>query len=444
MGHSKYKDKKVIVLGYGRSGRSAVNTMIRFGANVVLTTNEIFADESIRQLLKGQGVEIVDGHHPMSLLNDAELIIKNPGIPYTIDFIQEAEKRGIPIITEVELTKDITDAGIIGITGTNGKTTVTHLIGEMMANDNKKPIICGNIGYPASEAAFEADADNVLVMELSSFQMMGVRTFKPDVAVLTNIYEAHMDYHSSKEEYVNAKLSLLKNLTESDLIVFNAQQKFFLDNYQGPADIKYFSGEGHADAYIKDGCICFEDTELINIDNVLLRGSHNYENILAAIIAVKQFGVSDDAIIKTLKAFGGIPHRMEYLGIIDGVKYYNDSKATNNLATSFALDSFEVPTVWIAGGLDRGQSFEELSRHSGHVKHLIAYGETAEKLSGFAKTQNIGVSLAENPYHAVLEAKDIAEDGEIVLFSPACASWDQYKDYEARGDHYKEGFHKIY
>ena len=444
MSHIKYKDKKVIVLGYGRSGRSAVNTMIRFGANVVLTTNEIFADESIRQLLKGQGVEIVDGHHPVSLLNDAELIIKNPGIPYTIDFIQEAQRRGIPIITEVELTKYITDAGIIGITGTNGKTTVTHLIGEMMTNDNKKPILCGNIGYPASEAAFEADEDSVLVMELSSFQMMGVKHFKPDVAVLTNIYEAHMDYHSSREEYVNAKLSLLDNLDASDLIVFNAQQKSFLDTYDGPAEIKYFTGEGRADAYIEDGYICFENTKLMNIDNVLLRGSHNYENILAAIIAVKQFGVSDSAIVKTLKAFGGIPHRMEYLGIIDGVKYYNDSKATNNLATSFALDSFRVPTVWIAGGLDRGQPFDDLKKHVEHVKHLITYGETAERLTEFAKIENIEVSLAENPYHAVLAAKELANAGEIVLFSPACASWDQYKDYEARGDHYKEGFHKIY
>lgn len=444
MSHNKYKDKKVIVLGYGRSGRSAVNTMIRFGANVVLTTNEVFADESIRQLLKGQGVEIVDGHHPVSLLNDAELIIKNPGIPYNIEFIKEAEKRDVPIITEVELTRDISGADIIGITGTNGKTTVTHLIGEMMGNDNKKPILCGNIGYPASEAAHEADDDSVLVMELSSFQLMGVDTFKPDVAVITNIYEAHMDYHSSKEEYVNAKLSLLSNLDETDSIVFNGNQKSFLDGCDSGAEIKYFTGGDGADAYIKDGFIYFENTRLINIEDVMLRGSHNYENILAAIIAVKQFGVSDGAIIKTLKEFGGIPHRMEYLGNIKGVKYYNDSKATNNLATSFALDSFEVPTVWIAGGLDRGQSFDDLKPHIKHVKHLIAYGETAQTLSDLAKAGNIAVTTAENPYQAVLQANELAEDGEVVLFSPACASWDQYKDYEARGDHFKSGFHKIY
>src|SRR5699024_6839839 len=179
------------------------------------------------------------------------------------------------------------------------------------------------------------------------------------------------------------------------------------DAYSGPAEIKYFTGEGRADAYIEDGCIFFEDTKLINIDNVLLRGAHNYENILAAIIAVKQFGVSDSAIVKTLEEFCGIPHRMEYIGIIDGVKYYHDSIATNNLATSFALDSFEVPTVWIAGGLDRGQPFDDLKKHVSHVKHLIAYGETAELLRRFAKTENNEVSIDEHPYHKVLAAKEL-------------------------------------
>src|SRR5690625_1695878 len=221
MKSDKYTDKKVIVLGYGRSGRSAVNAMLDFGADVTLTTNEIFTDEKTRQMLAGQGVEIVDGHHPVSLLNGADLIIKNPGIPYTIEFIKEAQKRGIPIITEVELTGEITDAPVIGITGTNGKTTVTHLIGEILKNDGRKPILCGNIGYPASEAAREADDDNILVMELSSFQLMGVDTFKPDVVLFTNIYEAHLDYHTDRQEYVEAKLSLLKNLGQDDMVIFN-------------------------------------------------------------------------------------------------------------------------------------------------------------------------------------------------------------------------------
>ena len=439
-----FKNKRVIVLGYGRSGRSAVSALVSLGADVVLTTNEVLADERVRQTMKGWGVEIVDGHHPSSLLNDAQVIVKNPGIPYGIGFLQEAEKRGIPIITEVEIAGHISEAPIIGITGTNGKTTVTHLIGEMLTHSGLSPILCGNIGYPATSAAKEAGRDDILVMELSSFQLMGIMDFKPDTAVITNIYEAHIDYHGSVEAYEAAKLNLLRNMGQEDKLVFNGMQKEKLDKLDHAVDVEFFSVEGEAAACIKEGMITCKGRPLIHVDDVKLLGGHNHENILAAVIAAKMHGATDEGIVKTLTTFGGIPHRMEYLGAVRGADYYNDSKATNNLATSFALDSFEAPTVWIAGGLDRGQSFDELSKHAGRVKHLVAYGETAKRLSEFARMQNIGVSLAENPYHAVLEAKEIAEDGEIVLFSPACASWDQYKDYEARGDHYKEGFHKIY
>ena len=438
----KYKDRKVIVLGYGRSGKSAVSMMLHLGADVTLTTNEVFADEEARMTLERQGVEIVDGHHPISLLNDADLIIKNPGIPYTIEFIKEAQKRGVPIITEIELTGALTEAPVIGITGTNGKTTVTHLIGEMLKNDGKKPILCGNIGYPASEAAYEAASDNILVMELSSFQLMGVDDFKPDVALFTNIYEAHLDYHLDKQEYVEAKLSLMKNLGGGDTVIFNGAQKDMLAKQDVQAEVKFFN-DSNSEAYIRGASIYWKDERLLGLEEVLLKGSHNYENIIAAIMAADEFGVGKDAVIKTLKEFGGIPHRMEYLGSVNGVKYYNDSKATNNLATSFALRSFEVPTVWIAGGLDRGQTFDELTQYTAHVKHLVAYGETEEKLTDWARTLNIETTTAGDPYDAAGIAAGVAAPGEVVLFSPACASWDQYKDYEARGDHFKEGFHKI-
>ena len=442
MNTRKYKDRKVIVLGYGRSGKSAVSMMLHLGADVTLTTNEVFADEEARMTLERQGVEIVDGHHPISLLNDADLIIKNPGIPYTIEFIKEAQKRGVPIITEVELTGALTEAPVIGITGTNGKTTVTHLIGEMLKNDGKKPILCGNIGYTASEAAYEAASDNILVMELSSFQLMGVDDFKPDVALFTNIYEAHLDYHSDKQEYVEAKLSLMKNLGGGDTVIFNGAQKDMLAKQDVQAEVKFFN-DSNSEAYIRGASIYWKDERLLGLEEVLLKGSHNHENIIAAIMAADEFGVGKDAVIKTLKEFGGIPHRMEYLGSVNGVKYYNDSKATNNLATSFALRSFEVPTVWIAGGLDRGQTFDELTQYTAHVKHLVAYGETEEKLTDWARTLNVETTTAGDPYDAAGIAAGVAAPGEVVLFSPACASWDQYKDYEARGDHFKEGFHKI-
>src|SRR5699024_3218298 len=195
--------------------------------------------EAVLEELRKETVQIVDGHHPTHLLNDADLIVKNPGIPYRIPFLQEAIERNVPIITEVELAYELHKKEIIGITGTNGKTTVTTLIGEMLTDETHHPILCGNIGYPAAEAVLNDDSEN-LIMELSSFQLMGIIDFKPNIAVITNIYEAHLDYHKDATEYRNAKLSLLKNMTEDDLVIFNLAQKDILNSIDCKAPIKYF------------------------------------------------------------------------------------------------------------------------------------------------------------------------------------------------------------
>lgn len=435
--------KKVIVLGYGRSGKSAINALLSLGADILLTTNEVIPDDKVRQTLLGLGVEIVDGHHPASILNDADLIVKNPGISYRIPFLEEAVHRNVPIITEVELSYHISEAPIIGITGTNGKTTVTHLIGEMLERAGRKPVLCGNIGYPATRAAMEATSDNVLVMELSSFQLMGVYDFRPDVAVYTNIYEAHLDYHASKEEYVQAKLALLAKMTEDDTLVFNGDQEELISHLNITGPVEYFSASGGADASIEDGVLTLKADGLIHVDDILLKGSHNHENILAAVLAVSGFDVPREAVIDTLKTFGGIPHRMEYLGTLNGVRVYNDSKATNNLATSFALKSFKNPVIWLAGGLDRGQSLDELIPHMERVKHIITFGETEDKFKALGDKTGIAVTGTDSPYSAVRLAAKQAKETEVILFSPACASWDQYKDYEARGNHFKEGFFSL-
>ena len=305
MEKAQFENKNVIVLGYGRSGRSAVSALVSLGANITLTTNEIIADEKIRQTLKGWGVEIVDGHHPTSLLNDAGLIVKNPGIPYTIPFLETAAERGIPIITDVELAYHMSPAPIIGITGTNGKTTVTHLIGEMLERSGLSPILCGNIGYPASEAVREATREDILVMELSSFQLMGIKDFRPDTAVFTNIYEAHIDYHGSREAYVQAKMNLVSNMDASQTVIFNGRQKEMLAGHSGMA-VEYFAAEGDYDACIKDGMVVHKGTPLISLDEVKLQGAHNHENILAAIRG-QNHGASDAGIRETLLHFGSIP-----------------------------------------------------------------------------------------------------------------------------------------
>lgn len=436
--------KNVCVLGFGRSGNSAIDILHALGANITLTTNEVIADDETRRRLLNKDVEIIDGHHPLSILNDTSLIVKNPGIPFSIPFLEAAVSRDIPIITEVDLAGIIAKSPIIGITGTNGKTTVTHLIGEFLLAGGKRPLLCGNIGYPASKAAMEATEEDILVMELSSFQLMTLRDLKVDVAVYTNIYEAHLDYHKTSSSYQAAKLNLLKHLKDDHLVVFFETQKDMVKNLIDSKNVQYFSLHGQTgDVQVIDGEIVYKGESIIRVSDVKLKGLHNLENILSSILAVKHFDVDNSAIREVLKAFSGIPHRMELVQAINNVQYFNDSKATNNLATSFALQSFESPVIWIAGGMDRGQSFDELIPYLTHVKYILAYGETAEKLSAFAMRLNIPVTIVENPYDAVIESKNIAVAGDTVLFSPACASWDQYKDYEVRGNHFKDAIYQL-
>lgn len=440
---SGYKNKNVIVLGYGRSGKSAVNALVSLGANVTLTTNEVFSDDEAEQKYHAWGVEIVDGHHPSNLLNRADLIVKNPGIPYSIPFLKEAEERSIPIITEVEIAHHLSEAPIYALTGTNGKTTCTHLLGEMLEQNGDSPVLCGNIGYPATDAAMEASADDTLLMELSSFQLMGIGEFRPNIAVITNIYEAHLDYHGSVEEYRHAKLEIFKNMTEQDLLIFNKKQAYMLDGLDIKCRIQFFDADKEADAYVQDGNFIVHGEAVMPVKDVVLKGAHNIENILATLLVAAAHGVDKEAVKRTLSVFSGISHRLERLGAVDDVIYYNDSKATNNLATTFALKSFDTPVIWLAGGLDRGQSLDELMQYAGHVKRIVTFGETAPKFEALARKLNIPSETTENPYTGIELAQRQAVSGDTVLFSPACASWDQYKDYERRGDHFKEGFAKL-
>lgn len=441
--YSGYENKNVIVLGYGRSGKSAVHALVNLGANVTLTTNEVFSDEEAAQKFNAWGVEIVDGHHPINLLNRADLIVKNPGIPYTIPFLLEAKTRNIPVITEVEIAHHLSEAPIYALTGTNGKTTCTHLLGEMFEQDGGSPILCGNIGYPATDAATEAGPSNSLLMELSSFQLMGIEEFRPNIAVITNIYEAHIDYHGSVEDYRSAKLNIFKNMTENDLLIFNAKQAYMIEKMNIKCRIQYFNSDEVADAYSDGENLIVHGEKIMSINDVVLKGEHNVENILATLLVASAHGVSTDAIKRTLHTFSGIPHRLERLGSIDGILYYNDSKATNNLATSFALKTFDTPVIWLAGGLDRGQSLDYLMQYADNVTRIVTFGETAPKFEALARKLNIPVEFTENPYTAVEQAHKHAVSGDTILFSPACASWDQYKDYERRGDHFKEGFAKL-
>jgi UDP-N-acetylmuramoylalanine--D-glutamate ligase len=444
----KYENKKVLVLGLAKSGVSAASLLHKLGAFVTVNDYKPLSENPEAQNLLDEGIKVICGGHPLELIDEGfELIVKNPGIPYDNPLVERALKKGIPIITEVELAYEICEAEFIGITGTNGKTTTTTLIFEMLKEGGKAPLIAGNIGKVASEVVQQATKANDIVIELSSFQLMGIDKFCPKIAVLTNIYDAHLDYHGTKQEYVNAKAQLIKNQTKTDYFVYNADQ----DEVVAIAN----SGKGmhvpfsttrkvSIGAYIENGWLMFQTERIMPVKEIRLPGQHNLENILAAVAVVKLKGVSNDAIYRVLTTFSGVKHRTQFVKELNGRAFYNDSKATNILATQSALKAFNQPVILLAGGLDRGNNFDELVPAMKNVKALITFGQTAQKIADAGNKAGIEtIRRVDNVEEAVPVAYELSSPGDVILLSPACASWDQYKTFEVRGDIFIEAVHKL-
>jgi UDP-N-acetylmuramoylalanine--D-glutamate ligase len=439
-----YHHKKILVLGLAKSGVTAAALLHRLGAFVTVNDKKPFSENPEAQGLLEQGIKVICGEHPVELLDEGfELIVKNPGIPYENPMIQTALDKGIPVITEVELSFQISEAPFIGITGTNGKTTTTTLIFEMLKAGNKKPLIAGNIGTVASGVAEEATRENTIVIELSSFQLMGVAAFNPKIAVITNIYDAHLDYHGSKEAYIKAKANITKNQTEDEYLIVNADQNETIEiARQSKAQIIPFSTKKIVDngAYIREGWVWFRGEKVVAVEKV----ATNIENILCAVAAAKLSGVENSAISQVLKSFTGVKHRLQFVAERAGRKFYNDSKATNMIATINALTAFDTPVILLAGGLDRGNEFDDLIPYLQNVKVLITFGQTAPKLERVGKLAGIKkIERVDNVDKAVPVAFAYSEPGDVILLSPACASWDQYKTFEVRGDIFIEAVHKL-
>lgn len=445
---TKFQHKKVLVLGLAKSGASAASLLHKLGAFVTVNDKKPLQENPQAQDLLEQGIKVITGSHPIELLDEGyEYIVKNPGIPYSNPLVRGALERGIPVLTEIELAYLISKAPIIGITGTNGKTTTTTLIFEMLEKDGKRPLIAGNIGKVASKVAQKATEENIVVMELSSFQLMGIETFRPHISIITNLYEAHLDYHGTKEEYAKAKANITRNQTEDDYLIINGDQEELIEltKFSKAKKVLFSTKRVIEDgAYIQDGIVYFRGEKLIDTEEIALPGSHNLENILAAVAAVKLAGGGNEAIRNVLKVFAGVKHRTQYVGEVNGRKFYNDSKATNTLATKAALSAFQSPIILLAGGLDRGNGFDDLIPYLKNVKAVITFGQTAEKISETARKAGIKTIVhAENVSDAVPKAYQLSEKGDIILLSPACASWDQYKTFEQRGDIFIEAVHRL-
>ncbi|MCZ2257112.1 UDP-N-acetylmuramoyl-L-alanine--D-glutamate ligase [Sporosarcina sp. G11-34] len=437
----QFKHKKILVLGLAKSGYAAAKLLHSLGA--VVTVNDSSPEEGNEEAaaLRSENIHVICGGHPPDLLEeDFSLVIKNPGIPYSNPIIVEAIEKGIPVWTEIELAYRISEAPIIGITGSNGKTTTTTILFHMLSIGHKKPLIAGNIGTVSCEVAEKAKADEIIVLEASSFQLMGIEKFRPNIAIITNIYDAHLDYHGTSAAYAAAKAAITSQQREDDFLIYNADQDEIKKiAMESKAILIPFSVLGMKEIGISvdETYIYWNGVPFIKRSFIKLPGLHNLENILSATAAAILSGCDKEAIENVLSSFTGVRHRMQYVKELRGRKYYNDSKATNTLATKSALAAFDAPTILIAGGLDRGHSFEELRPFMGNVKAVVTIGETKERLSEFATSCGVEeIVYATTMENAVQLAHSLSEEKDIILLSPASASWDQYASFEIRGDEF--------
>ncbi|MCZ2258872.1 UDP-N-acetylmuramoyl-L-alanine--D-glutamate ligase [Sporosarcina sp. G11-34] len=435
----QFKDMKILILGLAKSGYAATKLLHTLGADVTVNDASPYEGNAEAMELRSEGIRVICGGHPDGLLEEGyELIVKNPGIPYSNPVVMEAVRKGIPVWTEVEIASRISEAPIIAITGSNGKTTTTTILYHMLNAAKKQPLIAGNIGTVSCAVAEKATAGNVIVLEASSFQLMGTDSFRPTIAIWTNVYDSHLDYHGTSAEYIKAKAQISKNQHADDYLIYNADQEELRAFAAQSSAIKVpFSLKEKLEIGISadESEIYWNGEPYINRKIIKLPGQHNLENIMSATAAAILSGCDKDSIESVLSSFAGVKHRMQFVKELKDRKFYNDSKATNTLATKSALAAFDTPIVLLAGGLDRGHTFEELRPFMGNVKAVVTLGETKNRFAEFASSCGVQMIIhSKDMEDAVKQADTISQKGDTVLLSPSCASWDEYQSFEIRGD----------
>lgn len=436
---------RIVVLGGGESGFGAAFLAKKKGLEVFLSDQGLIRD-NYKQLLIENGIEFEEGKHSEEKILNADWIVKSPGIPKKADIIFKIHQKGIRLSSEIEFASEFTNAKIIAITGSNGKTTTTSLIYHILKNDQLNVGLGGNIGKSFAKQVADESYD-YYVLEVSSFQLDDIQNFRPYISLLLNLSQDHLDqYNYNYEEYALAKFRITENQENDNFFIYNRDDEMSMNLLERlsikakmlPFTIKDKVSEG---AYATEDKIFVKLKEefSMKIDDLSLVGKHNVANSLAASIASKILNISNESIRNSLMTFQAVEHRLEMVTEIDGVKYINDSKATNVNATYFALESMKAPTVWIVGGTDKGNDYTEIEELvKKKVKAIVCLGLDNQKIIDFFRDKKEFIYDTSSMADAVKICKSIAEKGDIVLLSPCCASFDLFRNYEDRGTKFKE------
>lgn len=435
-----YKNQKILILGMARSGYEVAKLLHDYNNEIIITDTKE-QDKTNVEELTNLGIKVIITSEQADILDATfSCLVKNPGIKYDNPVVVKAKELGINIVNEVEVAYSFMnkEVNIIGVTGSNGKTTTSTLIYNFLKEEKEKVYFGGNVGIPLSKFVRDIEKDSYLVLEISDHQLCDMYNFRTNVSVLTNVTPTHLDFHPSYDVYKSMKKRIFNNHTGSNYAIIN------IDNEESknitediPSTKIYFGSSIKAMAYYDDEAVYYNNEEIIKIKDILLKGKHNYENITAAICAVKIYGVSNEAIRKVLLEFKGVEHRLEFVKEYNGISFYNDSKATNCVSTNIALKSFNKKIILLLGGTDRGHSFYDLKDNLKNVKYIFCYGETKDRIELFANDVGIMCFKFNTLKDCMYKIKDIMKKDDIVLLSPACASWDQYSSFEDRGKEFK-------
>ena len=435
-----YDNKKMFILGMARSGYEVAKTLAKHNCTILITDMKEQDEEKVKEL-KELGINLIVTDEPEELLdNTYDYVVKNPGIKVEHPVCLKAESLNIPVINELEVAYHYLpkNVKIIAITGSNGKTTTTTLTYEILKKANLPVHLGGNIGFPMCSLLNDIKENDIIVIELSAQQLHDFYDFKTDIGILTNLTPVHLDHFKTYENYQRCKKKIFNHHTQNDLAILNGNNQDVLNL---TSDIKstkvYFSANKKCDIYIENQAIYYNNEEIIKLEDIKIKGNHNYENIMCAIVVAKKFNVTNEIIKEVLNNFLGVEHRLEFVKRLNKREFYNDSKATNVTSTIIALDSFNKPTILLLGGLDRGHSFDELLPHMQNVKLVVCYGQTKDRILEFCNKNKIECYKKDTLEEATKLAYNLSEENEVILLSPACASWDQYAKFEDRGDDFK-------